>query len=57
METKKTTSSEFPNGGKVIVEQILASEDRNKSKRERLKTVRDTVRDPSRKVNHLSKVV
>ena len=31
METE-TTWSEFPNGGKAIVEQILASE-RNKSKR------------------------
>ena len=33
METEKTTLSEFPNGGKVIVEQILASEEINKSKR------------------------
>ena len=33
METETTTWSEFPNGGKVIVEQILASEERNKSKR------------------------
>ena len=32
METK-TTWSEFPNGGKTIVEQILASDKRNKSKR------------------------
>ena len=32
METEKTTWSEFPNGGKAIAEQILASEDRNKSK-------------------------
>ena len=32
METE-TTWSEFPNGGKAIVEQILASEERNKSKR------------------------
>ena len=32
-ETETTTWSEFPNGGKAIVEQILASEDRNKSKR------------------------
>ena len=33
METEKITWSEFPNGRKEIVEQILASEDRNKSKR------------------------
>ena len=29
---KKKTLSEFPNGGKAIVEQILASEEINKSK-------------------------
>ena len=40
METE-TTTSEFPNGGKAIVEQILASEQRNKSKR--VRTVRITV--------------
>ena len=34
------------NGGKPILEQILVSEERKKSKRA----------DPSRKVNHLSKV-
>ena len=33
METETTTWSEFCNGGKVIVEQILASEEKNKSKR------------------------
>ena len=33
METETATWSEFPNGGKAIVEQILASEERNKSKR------------------------
>ena len=33
MEPETTTSSEFPNGGKAIVEQILASEEINKSKR------------------------
>ena len=33
IETETTTWSEFPNGGKAIVEQILASEERNKSKR------------------------
>ena len=32
METDTTTWSEFPNGGKTIVEQILASEEINKSK-------------------------
>ena len=29
METETTTWSELPNGGKAIVEQILASEERN----------------------------
>ena len=33
METETTTWSEFTNGGKAIVEQILASEERKKSKR------------------------
>ena len=33
VETETTTWSEFPNGGKAIVEQILASEEINKSKR------------------------
>ena len=33
METETTTWSEFPNGGKAIAEQILASEERKKSKR------------------------
>ena len=33
METETTTWSEFSNGGKAIVEQILASEERNTSKR------------------------
>ena len=32
METKTTTWSEFPNGGKAIVEQILASEEINNPK-------------------------
>ena len=36
METDTTTWSEFPNRGKAIVEQILASEGRNISKRVRL---------------------
>ena len=33
MENERTTRSEFPNGGKAIVEQLLASEEKNKSKR------------------------
>ena len=33
METEKTAWSEFTNGGKAITEQILASEEINKSKR------------------------
>ena len=33
MKTETTTWSEFPNGGKVIVEQILATEEINKSKK------------------------
>ena len=33
METETATLSEFPNGGKVIVEQILVSEEISKSKR------------------------
>ena len=32
----ETTWSEFPNGGKAIVEQTLVSEERKKSKRARL---------------------
>ena len=36
METEKTTWSEFPNGGKAIVEQMLASEERKNSKKARL---------------------
>ena len=33
METETTTWSQFSNGGKAIAEQILVSEERNKSKR------------------------
>ena len=33
VETKETTISEFLNEGKPNVEQVLASEERNKSKR------------------------
>ena len=36
MEAETTTWSEFPNGEKAIVEQILKSEEINKSKREGL---------------------
>ena len=32
----ETATSEFPNGGKAVVEQILASQEINKSKRARL---------------------
>ena len=48
------TWSEFPNREKAILEQILVLEERNKSKRAGLKTI---VWDPSRKVNHLGKVI
>ena len=48
METDRTTRSLFPNGGKVIVEQTLGSEERKKIQKNR--TVRVTVRNPSRKV-------
>ena len=34
METETTISSEFPNGRKAIVEQILASEERSKNPKE-----------------------
>ena len=47
--TETKTWSEFPNGGEAFLEQILASEEGE--------TVRTTVWYPSRKVNHLSKVV
>ena len=36
METETTTWSEFPNGRNDVVEQILASEEINKSNRARL---------------------
>ena len=47
-----TTWSEFLNGGKAIVEQILASEERNKFKRAGL-----SQSDILRKVDHLSKAI
>ena len=53
METE-TITSKFPNGGKAVVKQILALKDRNKSKRARLRV---TVRDPSKNVNYLSRVI
>ena len=46
MEAETRTWSEFPNGGKGIVEQILAEEINIKGG-----TIRLTVRDLSRKVN------
>ena len=44
METETTTWSEFPNGGKAIVEQILASEEINKSKRAGLWELQSDIR-------------
>ena len=44
METETTTSSEFPNGGKPIAELILASEERNKSKRAGLRESQSGIR-------------
>ena len=54
IETETTTWSEFPNGGKTIVGQITASKEINKCKRAGLWQPQW---DPSRKVNHLSKVI
>ena len=54
IETETTTSSEFSHERKAIVEQILMSEEINKSMGW---TVTVTVRDPSRKISHLSKVI
>ena len=50
----ETTWSEFPNGGKAIVEEMLASEEEKTPKG---KIMRITVWDPSRKVNHVSKII
>ena len=44
METETITWSEFPNGGKAIVEQILASEEINKSKRAGLWELQSDIR-------------
>ena len=46
MKTETATWSDFPNRGKAIVEQILASEEINKSKRAGLRV---TVKNLSRK--------
>ena len=54
MEIETTIWSDIPNGRKVIVEQMLASEEINKSKRTILRV---TVRDLNRNVNHLSNVI
>ena len=48
METETTTWSDFFNGGKATVEQILVSEEKKSKK---------AVSDPSRDVNQLSRVV
>ena len=53
METDTTTWLEFPKVGRATVEQILASEERNKSKKARLWESQPVIA----KVNHLSKVV
>ena len=49
METETATWSEFPNGGKAIVKQILVSEDRNKFK---VQDNESHSQDASRKVNY-----
>ena len=45
METDKTTWSEFSNGEKAIIEQILTSEQRNKSKRPLLRDSQSGIQD------------
>ena len=54
METETTTWSEFPNRWKAIVGHTST---RRKKYIQKSRTVRITVWDPSRKVNHLSKVI
>ena len=54
MKTETATWSEFPNGGKAIVEQVPVSRKKEIQKR---RTVRITVWDLSWKVSHLSKVI
>ena len=50
METETTTWLEFSNGGKAIVEQIVASEERNKSKRAGLWESQPGIRMPKQNV-------
>ena len=54
METVTTTWSEFPNGGKPIVEQILAHHTKEIQKS---RIVRVPIKDPGMKVNLVSKVI
>ena len=44
IETETTTWSEFPNGIKVTVEQILASEERNESNRAGLEVLQSGIK-------------
>ena len=53
LQTETTTWSEFPNGVKAVVKQILASEERTKKKHD----CESHSLDLSRKVNQLKKVV
>ena len=55
MESETTTWSEFCIGGKTIVEQKLASEERNKSKEQDYEN--HSLGSTRRKVNHLNKVI
>ena len=54
METEQITWLEFSNGSKATLEQTVELEDRNKSKRARLRV---RVRPVSRKIIHESKVI
>ena len=45
MKTDTKTWSEFPDEGKAIIEQILASEERKKSKREGLQESQSAMRE------------
>ena len=51
METDTTTWSEFPNGGRAIAAKILESKDKS------IQMSRTSFQDPSKKVNHLNKVI
>ena len=55
MESETTTWWEFCIGGKTIVEQKLASEERNKSKEQDYEN--HSLGSTRRKVNHLNKVI